>query len=164
MLLIFGYDRSVIGHTFQVSDGESKLGEKKKRSLFGTSDVPININFPNKRGMVGYDSELPIEEIVKDIPRIVKDQAKVRTCCKLNFLLSYSFSPVFFFKLQPVLLIFCALVVSIDIILYLSLLPCFYQSGSALNTGNSNSFGCSHLHSSASVPKKIHTNCRNCQI
>ncbi|EYC41661.1 hypothetical protein Y032_0560g3465 [Ancylostoma ceylanicum] len=61
----------------KVSDVESKVGEKKKRSLFGRSDAPININFPNKRGMEGYDPELPLEEIVKDIPRIVKDQTKL---------------------------------------------------------------------------------------
>ncbi|RCN43654.1 hypothetical protein ANCCAN_10353, partial [Ancylostoma caninum] len=61
----------------KVSDVESKVGEKKKRSLFGRSDVPININFPNKRGMEGYDPELPLDEIVKDIPRIVKDQTKL---------------------------------------------------------------------------------------
>ncbi|PIO77640.1 Complex I intermediate-associated protein 30 [Teladorsagia circumcincta] len=61
----------------KVSDVESKLGEKKKRRLFGGRDVPINLNFPNEKGIPGYDAEFPIEEILKDTPRLMKEQAEL---------------------------------------------------------------------------------------
>ncbi|KHJ83512.1 hypothetical protein OESDEN_16789 [Oesophagostomum dentatum] len=61
----------------KVSDVKSKVGEKKKTPLFSGHDVPINLNFPNRRGIPGYDPEYPLEEIVKDIPGIVKEQSKL---------------------------------------------------------------------------------------
>ncbi|XGW01420.1 hypothetical protein V3C99_013960 [Haemonchus contortus] len=55
----------------------SKLGEKKKRFLFERRDVPMNTNFHNERNIPGYDPDFPIEEIIKDAPRIMKQQAKL---------------------------------------------------------------------------------------
>ncbi|KAK6013687.1 Complex I intermediate-associated protein 30 [Ostertagia ostertagi] len=63
----------------KVSDVESKVGEKKKRRLFGPRDVPININFPNEKGIPDdlYDTDIPVEEILKDAPRLLKKQAEL---------------------------------------------------------------------------------------
>ncbi|KAK6024072.1 hypothetical protein OSTOST_10124 [Ostertagia ostertagi] len=63
----------------KVSDVESKVGEKKKRRLFGPRDVPININFPNEKGIPDdlYDPDIPVEEILKDAPRLLKKQAEL---------------------------------------------------------------------------------------
>ncbi|VDM60920.1 unnamed protein product, partial [Angiostrongylus costaricensis] len=61
----------------QISKGIAKLGEKKKQRLFGNIDVPINFNFPNKRGMPGYDPDIPVSEILKDMPKLLKNQAKL---------------------------------------------------------------------------------------
>ena len=52
--------------------------EKKRRGIFERSDVPININFPNKKGVAGYDPDFPVEELLKDIPKVARQQAKVR--------------------------------------------------------------------------------------
>ncbi|VDM38194.1 unnamed protein product [Toxocara canis] len=56
---------------------QSKLQPKKRRSLFGASDVPVNINFPNKKGVVGYDPEMPIKEIVTEAPKVMKQHLKM---------------------------------------------------------------------------------------
>lgn len=62
----------------QVSDVEAKVGKKKTVSLLSRMGAPINTNFENERGIAGYDPEFPIKEVVKDAPRLMRDQAKVR--------------------------------------------------------------------------------------
>ncbi|KAK0411032.1 hypothetical protein QR680_005443 [Steinernema hermaphroditum] len=51
--------------------------EKKKWSVFGRSDVPVNINFPNEKGVSGYDIEAPMKEIVADAPALLKQNIKM---------------------------------------------------------------------------------------
>lgn len=61
----------------QVSDVEAKVGKKKTVSLLSRMGAPINTNFENERGIAGYDPEFPIKEVVKDAPRLMRDQAKL---------------------------------------------------------------------------------------
>ncbi|CAJ0591442.1 unnamed protein product [Cylicocyclus nassatus] len=61
----------------KVPDVKSKVGEKKMQSFFGRSDVPININFPNKRGIEGYDPELPLKDVIEEVPNVVREQTKL---------------------------------------------------------------------------------------
>ncbi|WKY10299.1 hypothetical protein Q1695_002557 [Nippostrongylus brasiliensis] len=61
----------------KVSDVESSVGEKKKVSLFSGRDVPMNTNFPEKHRFPGYDKSVPLAEVMKDAPRIMKKQVEL---------------------------------------------------------------------------------------
>ncbi|CAI2354772.1 unnamed protein product [Caenorhabditis sp. 36 PRJEB53466] len=54
--------------------GKSTVGEKKSVGIFGTSTVPINTNFPNPKGVVGYDPDFSIKELVAELPNTRKTQ------------------------------------------------------------------------------------------
>ncbi|KAJ1367032.1 hypothetical protein KIN20_027864 [Parelaphostrongylus tenuis] len=61
----------------EIAKGIAKLGKKKKWSLFGNRDVPINFNFPNPKNIRDYDPDIPVEELVKDMPELLRKQAKL---------------------------------------------------------------------------------------
>uniref|UniRef100_A0AC35UA59 RNA helicase n=1 Tax=Rhabditophanes sp. KR3021 TaxID=114890 RepID=A0AC35UA59_9BILA len=51
--------------------------EKKEWSLFGDrAFVPTNLSYPNEKGEPGYDPDMPLKEILKDSPTIMKDELK----------------------------------------------------------------------------------------
>ncbi|CAP30433.1 Protein CBR-NUAF-1 [Caenorhabditis briggsae] len=54
--------------------GKSNLLEKKKVGVFGTSTVPINTNFPNPKGVIGYDPDFSVKELVAELPNTRKTQ------------------------------------------------------------------------------------------
>ncbi|CAB3396502.1 unnamed protein product [Caenorhabditis bovis] len=58
-------------------DGKSKVLQKKKRSIFGTSTVPVNTNFPNPKGVPGYDPEFSVKELIAEIPNTARKQSKL---------------------------------------------------------------------------------------
>ncbi|KJH44708.1 Complex I intermediate-associated protein 30 [Dictyocaulus viviparus] len=72
-------------HAIQISENVANFGVKEGRWFFSRRDVPINFNFPNKRGIPGYDPEAPLSELLRDLPKFVQDQAKAlslwRTGC-----------------------------------------------------------------------------------
>eukprot|EP00080_Pristionchus_pacificus_P021187 PDM81207.1 nuaf-1 [Pristionchus pacificus] len=54
-----------------------KEGETEKPSLFGGFGVPMNIAFPNTKGVPGWDDrEHDVKEVVKDGPAIMKRELK----------------------------------------------------------------------------------------
>ncbi|TKR61231.1 hypothetical protein L596_028371 [Steinernema carpocapsae] len=53
---------------------KGSLEKKKGWSIIKRSDVPISINFPNEKGVEGYDPDVPMKEIIADAPRILKRQ------------------------------------------------------------------------------------------
>ncbi|KAK5970285.1 Complex I intermediate-associated protein 30 mitochondrial [Trichostrongylus colubriformis] len=61
----------------KVSDVKSTLGQKAKSAIFSGRDVPMNTNFANERNIRDYDPEFPLEEIIKDAPRLMKQEAKL---------------------------------------------------------------------------------------
>ncbi|EGT32969.1 hypothetical protein CAEBREN_01390 [Caenorhabditis brenneri] len=54
--------------------GKTNLLEKKKVGMFGTSTVPINTNFPNPKGVLGYDPDFSVKELVAELPNTRKTQ------------------------------------------------------------------------------------------
>lgn len=62
---------------FQTAVGKSKLLDKVKVKVFSGSNAPININFPNPKGVEGYDPDIPAKELLKDVPTIARQQAKL---------------------------------------------------------------------------------------
>ncbi|EGT45397.1 hypothetical protein CAEBREN_23206 [Caenorhabditis brenneri] len=53
---------------------KTNLLEKKKVGMFGTSTVPINTNFPNPKGVLGYDPDFSVKELVAELPNTRKTQ------------------------------------------------------------------------------------------
>ncbi|CAI5450861.1 unnamed protein product [Caenorhabditis angaria] len=51
--------------------------EKKKVGIFGTSNVPMNTNFPNPKGVPGYDPEFSVKELLAELPNTTKKQSKL---------------------------------------------------------------------------------------
>ena len=50
---------------------------KEKVKIFSGSNTPINTNFPNPKGVEGYDPDFPMTEVIRDIPSVAKQQAKL---------------------------------------------------------------------------------------
>lgn len=66
--------------------GKSNLKEKKKVGIFGTSTVPINTNFPNPKGVIDYDPNFTVKELVAELPNTRKTQgAKLAEEIKSTF-------------------------------------------------------------------------------
>uniref|UniRef100_A0A8R1HPW2 CIA30 domain-containing protein n=1 Tax=Caenorhabditis japonica TaxID=281687 RepID=A0A8R1HPW2_CAEJA len=58
----------------QKASGKSKVLEKAKVGIFGSSTVPINTNFPNPKGVVGYDPDFSAKELLAELPKTRRTQ------------------------------------------------------------------------------------------
>lgn len=65
---------------------QSEIQPEKRRSIFGGSDVPVNLNFPNKKGVDGYDPEMPLKEIIAETPKVTKEHLKVCALISLHLI------------------------------------------------------------------------------
>ena len=80
----------VINFIFQVAKtmkGEVQKDEHRFQ-LFHRHDSPISLNFPNQRGIEGYDPEMHINEIIATLPGALKEHTEV--VCLLKFVSFFS--------------------------------------------------------------------------
>ncbi|CAI4223433.1 unnamed protein product [Auanema sp. JU1783] len=68
-----------------VSEKQSSVQERQKANakdkvkvpVFSGSDTPVNINFPNPKGVFGYDPDFTAKELLKSVPGVASSQAKL---------------------------------------------------------------------------------------
>ncbi|MFH4976940.1 hypothetical protein AB6A40_003649 [Gnathostoma spinigerum] len=59
------------------AEGIAKFLPKERVSIFGNRNVPTSLGFPNKKGVVGYDPEMPLSEMIAEMPGAIAEHSKL---------------------------------------------------------------------------------------